>query len=238
MERPLPSSPPTPSPPTPSLTAPSLTGPSLTGQPPSPLAAVIALVRRIRRSAALYWLASVVAALVGAGAIRQAGIDRARPWGAERTAVVARRDMAPGHRMRAEDLRAEQVPSRFVPDGAATSTGQLVGSTLRVTVSAGEVVAPVHVTRGPVGALAARAGQGRVVVAVETRAAGLPLRPADRVTLLVTPDGAGPAVVVARRLEVVERGGDRVSLAVPEGELPAVAAAVTSGVVTLALEGG
>ncbi len=86
--------------------------------------------------------------------------------------------------------------------------------------------------------MAARAGAGRSVVAVDVRESALPLRPSDRVTLLLTPDGAADAVVVARRLEVLERSSSRVSVAVPDALLARVTGALSTGVVTLALEGG
>lgn len=215
---------------------------SAPGRPSAPTGAVTpmlgAFLRRVRRSPVTFWTVSVVAALVGAAVLRDAGIDRSQPWGALRPAVVATRSLGPGHRLRADDLRAENVPARFVPPGAEAAISSVLGRTIGVAVAPGSVIGPEALTQRAAGPLAAVAGPARAVVAVEARPGALPLRVGDLVTMLVTSDGPGPATVVARQLEVVERGEGRVSIAVGTQDLPTIAAAITSGVVTLALEGG
>jgi hypothetical protein len=195
------------------------------------------VLRVLRRSAATFWVASLACALLGAAVLRGAAIDRARPWGDLRNATVMVRAAGPGYRLRADDLRADRVPERFAREPMGDPAA-LVGRTLVRSVAAGWPLEPGDLASRPVGPLAARAGAGRSVVAVEMRPGALPLRLGDRVSLLVTPEAAGVATVVARGLTVVERGEGRASVSVLDADLPRIAAALTGGLVTLALEGG
>jgi Flp pilus assembly protein CpaB len=192
---------------------------------------------RVRRSPVLFWVLSVLAALVGAAAIRGAGIDRRYPYGALAPSIVLTRSVQPGDRLRADDVRHEDVPTRFRPADAIGSVDAAVGHTVRVPLRAGTVVGAGALADGGASRLAAATGPDHLVLSVEIGAAAVPARVGDLVTMLVTADGSLRAEVVAQSLRVVERGERRISVRVRRRDLGAVAAAPTRGVITLAIEG-
>jgi SAF domain len=206
------------------------------GRPPG-FANVTDGFRRMRRSPVPFWVVTVVAALIGARAIRTAGVDRATPFGPLRSAVVVTRAVQSGATLTARDVRVDMIPSRFVPVKPAATVGAVLGRAVRTDLAAGQAVNLDILTPQPAGALAVLAGPGRVVLAVATTAESLPLRVGDRVAVMVTVDGSDTAVRITDDGVVCERTDRRVSISVDESEAADVAGALTSGVVTLVLLG-
>jgi hypothetical protein len=201
------------------------------------LSTIADALRRLRRSAVPFWIVTAVVALVGARAIRTAGVERATPFGQLRSAVVVTRSVQSGATLTARDVRVDMIPGRFVPVRPATTTGAVLGRAVRVDLAAGQAVNVDDLTPKPAGPLAVLAGPKRVVIAVATNAESLPLRAGDRVAVMMTADGSSTATTVTRDAVVCERTDRRVSISVADTDAARVTGALSTGVITLALLG-
>jgi Flp pilus assembly protein CpaB len=194
-------------------------------------------LRRITRSAFVYWLAVAglagLTGLVVARLVGEAQAARAR-FGALRAVVVATRAIEPGRVLTAGDVAARHMPAAYVPSGALASARAANGRTVVVAMFPGEVVLRSHVAPAGLRGLAARLGAAERAVAVPAGAARPPVRDGDVVDVLATFENEGTvAIAVGARVLVV--GGDAVTLAVSKYEAPEVADAIARGAVTLAV---
>lgn len=118
-----------------------------------------------------------------------------------RPVLAAARDLPPGHRLAAADLREVLLPVAALPAGVHTPDQQIVGRTLAAPVRRGEPLTDLRLA-GPTltGALAtALAGPDAVAVPVrmsDAEAAGL-LRSGDRVDVLATDEGASARLIAS-----------------------------------------
>jgi pilus assembly protein CpaB len=157
---------------------------------------------------------------------------------------VAAKNLPAGHTLQEPDLEVRQLPEHLVPEGAFLAPDGLVGETLRVDRTPGDVLLPEHLG----GEALTLAPDERAVAVEVTDAAGLGglLRPGDRVgiTAVVLQQSGTYAKVIAEDLRVLYLSPDFEALdpAVlqPEEEAGLVAGSSgyqreTSGVVILAV---
>jgi len=205
----------------------------------------------LRRSSFAWWMTVAALALVSTLVVRSsldAATGAAKQYGALRTVPVVLTPVAAGGTVPEGAVALAPRPASTVPDGALAAAEGWAGRTALVPLVPGEVllaskVAPEGV-RGP----AALLPEGTRALAIPSGPGGRPpLEVGDRVDVLVTladatPDdpSAPPTVEVAAAALVVDVDGeaDAVTVAVPAGEAPAVAYAVTTGAVSLALVSG
>jgi Flp pilus assembly protein CpaB len=218
---------------------------------------------RFSRAAVPYWIGvvlvaalttAVVASLLGRAVSAEARYGRTQP------VAVARRSLAPGDAIGRGAVAIERWPKALVPDGAL---GALPAPD-RVAVAdiaKGEPLVSARLSGGGGQGATALIPPGRRALAVPLLVAGLPLRPGDRVDLLATPGGGDPsdlplappdgpeftatgrpaagdtAVEVTTGAVVVAVADESVTVAVDTHDAPAVAVAITSGTVVVALTG-
>lgn len=199
-------------------------------------------LHRLARSPLAYWVAVVAlaafTAFTVAGQVDKAGAQAAR-YGRLRPVVVATRTVELGSVVVPADVVLRPVPAAFLPDGALTAMGAVVGRTAVVPLFRGSAVTATHLAPDGLEGVAALLPAGTRAVAVPTGPAPLALRRGDRVDVLVTfdppPAGEEPTFPVAEAAPVLDVGPEAVTVAVAPGEARRVAYAVAAGVVTLAL---
>lgn len=177
-----------------------------------------------------------------------------RRWGETRPVAVATRDLAAGDPLDAGAAEVRRLPAGLVPAGALAEppTGALV----RQPVVAGEALVEARLApHGLAGAAALVPPGSRAVAVPLAPVAAPPLAVGDLVDLLaVLPpagpyrgdgnDGAGaraagdPAFPLVEAAPVIDVGDDTVSVAVPAGDAPPVAYALSQGAVVVTLAGG
>lgn len=150
--------------------------------------------------------------------------------------AVAVTDLRPGTALAADDVRLEKRSAATIPDGALTSTGRLVGSTLAGAARRGEVLTDARVLGSRLAGLSA-GPDARVVPLHLADAAVLDVvRPGDVVDVLgatAADPQARPRMLAAGAVVVTVSGaakspgpaGDRVVLVA----LPAAAATALAG---------
>lgn len=197
------------------------------------------------------WTRTVAARRVAAGAlVLLAAVAALRPDPADGQSdvVVAARDLAPGARLTAADLRIESRSATTIPEGSQSDPDELVGSTLAGPARRGEVLTDVRVL-GPRLAEAAAGPDARVVPLHLTDSALLDLvRPGDVVDVLAVSSSAAAgddgdnrprvvataAVVVLVSPKTKDAGRDGVVLvALPVWKANEVAGASLSQAITL-----
>ncbi len=196
--------------------------------------------RRVRR-----WLLALGLAAVAAGLVTVRVDEAARTMaglGTTRSVTVARRDLAVGRVLAADDLVARTLPVDAVPEDAAD--GAIEGRTVTAAIGAGEVVSALRLAPDGVGGLAALVPAGRRAIAVPTGGTGLHVEVGDRVDVLVATDdssyggdSSGSSAVVATAAVVIAVDDAAVTLAVDRRDAPSVARALASGTPVLALTG-
>ena len=197
-------------------------------------------VRRLARSPLAYWVvvvalacftASTVAGLVGRAGTQEARYGRLRP------VVTASRAVDVGVVLRPADVTVKSVPAAFLPDGAISSAGAVVGRTVVVPLFRGAAVVLSNFAPDGLSGLAAVLPAGTRAVAVPTGTGSVPLRRGDRVDVLATfdppPAGQDPTVALAEAALVVDVGQDAATVAVTAEQAKRVAFAIVSGTVTL-----
>jgi Flp pilus assembly protein CpaB len=192
----------------------------------------------------LWWTVAVVLALATAGTVRSS-LERSAAaearFGVSRPAVVVARPVEVGAVVAAGDVRAERRPAALLPDGAVGAVSAVVGRVALADLVPGEVVVGARLAPGGRRGATALLPAGLRAVALPGGAAGRPpLRLGDRVDVLATlADGSGQTVVVVTDAMVldVDDQRDLVTIAVPPEDAPAVASAIATATVTLALSG-
>jgi Flp pilus assembly protein CpaB len=145
--------------------------------------------RKVWRSRAVtVLLVLVLAVAVRALSVRQK-LDTQR-WGAVRTVVVAKFSFAEGHRLEANDLAERPLPLAAIPDLALSTAKLAEGRTLRVPVTAGQVLSDLAIGAPKARALLGSIGPDRVAIAIPTQAPRPPVQLGDHID--VHP-AAGPA---------------------------------------------
>lgn len=206
---------------------------------PTPLAVLLrrfAARRRVRRA---FVVVVVVVTFVVAGAQLRAASSARQRWGDMQQVAVARHDLRPGATIDAGAVEVRDLPTRAIPHGAVRAPP--VGAVVRYPIVAGEPLLTARLAPDGLTGVAALLPPGHRAVAVAVGpGARPPLQIGDRVDVLTavamgeSPDGfpTGPLVEAA---VVVDIATEAVTLAVPATTAPAVAYAVTQGLVVLAL---
>ena len=190
----------------------------------------------------------VVAACCGAAAAAAVQV-LAPPPPPTRPVVVAARALLPGAALERDDVEVRAVPTALVPADVVSDPAEVVGRVPVVRLAAGLPLSAELVSGG---ALAALAPAGSVVVPVRLDdATAALLRPGDRVDLVATAVGSGPAHLARRALVLPSAGrtadddggsgllggtggaagGPVTLLAVGPEEAPALTAASSTGTV-------
>lgn len=189
----------------------------------------------LRRRPLVYWcttvLAAAAAALLVGGLTARAEAAAAR-YGGLRPVVVVDSPVDTGESVDTGDVRVEQVPRAFVPEGALSSVPD--GRTALGPLYPGEVLLAERLAPDGVHGVAALLPDGTRAMAVPAGPAALRIRTGDVVDVLATaPDGTSE--VVADAATVVDAGDATTTVAVRVSDAPAVATALTQATVTLAL---
>ena len=193
---------------------------------------------RLRRSTAVWWTTAVgLAAVTGvviAGVV-QGAEQRAAQYGSVRRVLVARRPVAAGIILRSADVASVDMPAAFVPDGPLARSP--VGRTVIVPLQRGEVVLASKVApTGLTGAAALLRG-GERALAVPAGPGTPPLAVGDVVDVIATVTETDETTLVAARARVLAADDRAVTVAVHHDDAPAVAAALATATVALALAG-
>jgi len=177
------------------------------------------------RKIGLFFLTLIAVALLAAWYI-------SRPQAQYQPVVVAATNLAVGHIIQAEDLRVVDFPPASVPDGAFSRPDDLVGQSIGVARTAGDILTAAHLGEEHLPLLP----NEREVGVTVTDAAGLAgtLKPGDRVgvTAVLLRTDNSPNVyskVVAEGLRVLYVSPEFRALS---PEVQATAQANPSGVVT------
>jgi pilus assembly protein CpaB len=196
-------------------------------------------VRRVRphRWRLLLWRLRFVAAWLCLSLAFGFGLARLSPP-ADPTSllVVTARPLLVGAEVTATDVRVTQVPAGSVPDGAHTTTAEVVGKTLAIGVPPGLVLVDALLAGG-----APEGPSGTVVVPVRfgDSVAGSLLRAGDRVDVIGsagTLSGvAGVGEPLARRALVLSMAGARSAFVPHKAQDPFEGSPETSDVVLLAV---
>jgi len=164
-----------------------------------------------------------------------------------RTALVAARDLAPGHLLAPEDVVARQVPDVVLPRGTLRDPAALRGRALSSGARSGELLTDARLA----GQELAGGGDGRAAVPVRLAdpAVAELLQPGQRVDLVATgsdPDtgsDSGPGAVLAERAPIISvrptgagrQRGQLVVVRLPKQRAYEVAAASVARSVTVTL---
>ena len=189
----------------------------------------------LRRRPLAYWCTTVVVAAFAAllvGALTARAEAAAARFGGLRTVVVVDRPVDAGDEVDAGDVRIEQIPRAFVPEGALSAAPD--GRTALGPLYPGEVLLAERLAPDGVHGVAALLPVGTRAMAVPAGPGALRVRTGDLVDVLATaPDGTSR--VVADAATVVDAADATTTVAVQVGDAPAVATALTQATVTLAL---
>lgn len=195
------------------------------------------------------WTRTVLARRIAAGALvvlAAVAALRSDPDDARVDAIVAARDLSPGSKLDAADVRVEKLSAATLPDGIQSDVAAVVGTTLTGPVRRGEALTDVRLLT-PRLAEAAAGPMARIVPLSLDETAVLDLiRPGDVVDVLAASgESDTPPRVVATDAIVVlvsekpsgaGAGADRVVLvALPAHDANDVAAATLAQTVTLTL---
>jgi Flp pilus assembly protein CpaB len=191
----------------------------------------------------------VAAVSLGTGLTVHALVDDATAardrYGRTTRVAVVQRDLPAGSTLRAGDVALESRPIALVPVGALDDVP--LGRAARVALVRGEVLVRSRVAPDGVVGVAAVVPDTWRAVAVPVAAGTIPpVRPGDRVDVLVTlatpgaateVDATEPTIRVAEGALVVDVARDAVTIAVPAARVTRVAFGVAMGEITLALIG-
>lgn len=177
-----------------------------------------------------------------------AAADEARDrWGQTRPVAVATRDLAMGDVVDSGAFEVRDLPEAVLPDGLPDGVGDPPsGAVVRHPVLAGEPIVPDRLAPDGLTGAAALVPTGWRAVAVPLGPAGAPpVVTGDLVDVLAVTaaatDGAvqgrEPAFALVEQALVVDVADDAVTVAVPGGDAPRVAWALSNGAVVLALAG-
>lgn len=187
--------------------------------------------------------------VAAAGLVLLAGVAALRPDPADDSAlvVVATRDLSPGAKLAADDVRVERRLTSTIPDGSQSDVNAVVGSALAGPSRRGEVLTDVRLLGARLAESAAGPDARIVPVHPADNALIDVVRPGDVVDVVAAAEGGNAAAphVVATDAIVVSvsakanghsAAGDRVVLiALPATLANAVAGATLVATVTLSL---
>lgn len=191
-----------------------------------------------RRSSLGWWSAVVVLSLVTLVSVRSslaASAGVAARFGSLREVPVVVAPVEAGEEVPADAVALDERPAATVPDGAVAASWR--GRTALVPLVPGEVLLADKVAPDGLRGAAALLPPGARALAVPSGPGGRPpLAVGDHVDLLATlAEGGTLAVATGAVVLHVDDDADTVTLAVPAGEAPTVASAISTGAVTLAL---
>ena len=191
-----------------------------------------------RRSSLGWWTAVALLSLVTLVAVRSALASTAGAtarYGAPTPVPVVVEAVAAGDEVPAGAVAVESRPAATVPGGEVAEAWD--GRTALVDLVPGEVLLRSRLAPDGVRGAGALLPPGHRALAVPSGPGGRPpLHVGDRVDVLVTLVEGDSVVVAAGALVVhLDPDADTVTVAVPAGDAPALASAVTAGAVTLAL---
>jgi Flp pilus assembly protein CpaB len=202
-------------------------------------------LRRLRYRPAVRWLVVVaLAAASGLVAARVAGAaaEVRAEWGETASVVVVVGRVGAGETIGPGDVELRRLPKAVVPDDALTEPPE--GRVAIVDLFPGEVLLRGRIAPDGLDGPAALLPPGARAVAVPTGPGTPPLAVGDRVDVLagldpfaVEPTTAIPTGPVVTDAVVVAVAEGAVTIAVPAGDAPRVAAALVQGAVSLALVG-
>lgn len=203
---------------------------------------------RLRRRELVWWLTAIGLAVVSVAAV-SGGLGRAdaagHRWGPTRAVLVATRPIEVGHHVVAADIELDEWPAGLVPPDAVVGAGE--GRVAVAAIGAGEVLVERRLAPNGLRGAAALLPPATRALAIPTLAGGLALEPGDLVDILSITDpysldlapnapASGPATeTVSHATSVVAVSDDSITVAVPTADVGDVAAALSHGVVTLAL---
>jgi Flp pilus assembly protein CpaB len=208
-------------------------------------------VRNGRRVGRRIWRSRTVTVLLLIlllGAVRALSIrqqlDTAR-WGAVRTVVVAKFSFAEGHRLEANDLAERPLPLAAIPDLSLSTIKLAEGRTLRVPVTAGQVLSDVTIGAPKARALLGSIGAARVAIAIPTTGPRPPVQLGDRIDVYSLtsatdqPLGAGPDEPgkIARDFVVVAVSEQAINVATSPDGAKSLVDILRAGPVLVALHG-
>lgn len=187
--------------------------------------------------------------VAAAGLVLLAGFAAVRPDPADdhSVVVVATRDLGPGAKLTADDMRLEKRLTATIPDGAQSDVSAVIGSTLAGPARRGEMLTDVRLL-GPRLTDSAAGPNARIVPVHPADSALIDVvRPGDVVDVVAAAEGSNqgtPRVVatdaivvsVSAKANAPSATGERVVLiALPAASANAVAGATLVATVTLSL---
>jgi Flp pilus assembly protein CpaB len=198
----------------------------------------------LRRHPRLWWVVTgtgaVAVGLLVASVVASAEARRSE-WGTTVPVVVVARSVGAGDAVTAGDVTVTSRPVALVPPSALHEVP--VDAVAATDLVEGEVLVAERLLEGDLSPTAARLPPGTRAVAIPAEP-GLtpPLSVGDRVDVLVAlagDEGGGgpPGFALAAGALVVAVDEHAVTVAVPRGDAPRVAVALSAGAVSLALVG-
>jgi Flp pilus assembly protein CpaB len=194
--------------------------------------------RRIVRSRILLWALAITVGWATANVVARAR-EEGRSWGRRQAGVVAVVPVRAGVRVRRSDVATRSVPVALLPPDAVGSTAAIVGRVARVPLSVGQIIVGAQMAGPRQSTTEVLVGAERRALAVATGDARPPLQLGDHVDVIAGRGaGAGPDGVIAADAEVVHVAERSVTIAVGAEDAVALARAMASGPLLLALRGG
>lgn len=173
--------------------------------------------------------AFVLLAVVSVLTLAGRGATRSR-WGPDITVVATVDTLPTGHRLEAGDVRTRAWPAELVPDGVVTDPADAIGAHLVGGAGAGMPLRHADLVSGGPASMV-RPGHVAIAVAAE----GLPPLQVGRWADLVGLDPVRGGAVVAADTRILAVDATTVWFEVPREVAAGVAAAATSGALSVAL---
>lgn len=200
--------------------------------------------RELSHRTRIRWIATAIVAVVSLSwtlsTVNDAESAR-HAWGRRRSIPVASGDLAPGRIISAADLEFVDRPTAVLPDDIAQSP---VGRTVRRAIARNEVIIEGRLAGGTATGPTALLDERTVAFAISSDGATPPVVIGDLVALFAPSEtaatatrGAGPALRVTENAVVVAVTERAVTVAVDQNDAPALARALLSSTVVLALSG-
>ena len=202
-------------------------------------------LRVLSRSPVAYWAAVGGLALLTTVALSQL-MGRARTeaarYGSPKSVLVTTRDVPLGAQLQAGDVRVQSLPSALVPPDAVGDAEQAQGRVVVVALFEGQAVVRRQLAPWGVTGAAALIPPGKRGISVAAGPAAAKLDKGNVVDVLATFDpataaaaGKEPTFPVAVGAQVIDVGGEAVTIAVDPEEAKRVAFAIAHGAVTVVL---
>jgi Flp pilus assembly protein CpaB len=156
--------------------------------------------RKLPRSSLVFLCLAVAAGLLAALSMRGYArrLEATRPdVGPPREVVTASVTLTRGATLTADMVRAGTMPSAFVPPGAETDVGAVVGRVLSSDVAAGEVLTRSRLSGTEAGPVAAIVPEGLQAFVIASTLPADAVRPGDHVDVLAAFGGGRPHVETA-----------------------------------------